>query len=573
MKLNRTAHARLLAGIVALMGLLNVISSAFFTVTGRLQWLRQVLPPEITLGSRSLTLVAGFFLMAVAWNLAQRKRVAWLLTVWLLLISALSHILKGLDVEETIIALVLLGLLWWFRRDFTIRSDPSAIQSLLFATPYTILFFFLYATSGFYLLRHQFRPALDLSGAIGETINLATFQGQQLYTPLTRQARWFVQSITLMAGVGVLYLVYNLMRPVLRPAPITRRDRDVAAEIIRSYGSSGIAYFALGCDKSYFFNDDVTCVIPYVLVRGVALAAGDPIGPPEDVGLTIEAFRASCEENDWTPAFYQVQETTLPLYRAAGFETLKIGEEALLDIPTFDTKGEAKKDLRLAVNRARREGWQFLFFDLPIEDPGLIAQIEAVSENWLADKFGGEMGFTMGGTSIAGSEKTLVTVVTDASSRVMAFMTWAPMYGVRGWAGDFMRRAVDAPNGVMEYLIVSTINRLRERGDKVMSLGLAPLANMEPEDPEAVLSLENGIELVYERFNTIYHYKSLHLFKRKFVPRWESRYLVYPGLVILPRVVYALVNAQMPNFSLSELTKLVRSAGAQATQPALATPA
>jgi hypothetical protein len=44
-------------------------------------------------------------------------------------------------------------------------------------------------------------------------------------------------------------------------------------------------------------NDDATCVIPYVLVRDVALAAGDPIGPPGDIGPTINAFRAFCEEN------------------------------------------------------------------------------------------------------------------------------------------------------------------------------------------------------------------------------------------------------------------------------------
>jgi len=558
MKLDTTTRARLLAGVIALMGLLNVTSSAFFTVTGRLQWLRQVLPPEITLGSRSLTLVAGFFLMATAWNLAQRKRVAWLLTVWLLLISALTHVLKGLDVEEATIALVLLAVLWWSRRDFTVRSDPHAIQSILFATPYSILFFFIYALLGFYLLRHQFRPGFDLGGAIEETINLATFQGEQLYTPLTHRARWFVESITLMAGVGVLYLVYNLMRPVLRPAPVTRRDRDVAAEIVRAYGSSSIAYFALGHDKSYFFNDDATCVVPYVLVRDVALLAGDPIGPREDIGPTINAFRAFCEENGWAPAFYQVQESWLPLYHAAGFETLKIGEEALIDLQTFDTKGKVKDDLRSAINRAKREGWQFLFFDQPIDNSELIAQIEAVSEDWLADKFGGEMGFTMGGTPIAGSDETLVTLATDATGRVMAFMTWAPMYGVRGWAGDLMRRVSDAPGGVMDYLIVSTINQLRERGDQVISLGLAPLANVESENPDAILSLEKGLELIYERFNTVYHFKSLHDFKQKFSPRWESRYLICPGLATLPRVVYALVNAQMPHFGLSELAKLVR---------------
>jgi hypothetical protein len=38
----------------------------------------------------------------------------------------------------------------------------------------------------------------------------------------------------------------------------------------------------------------------------------------------------------------------------------------------------------------------------------------------------------MGGTPIAGSDETLVTVVTDASGRVLAFMTLASMCGVRG---------------------------------------------------------------------------------------------------------------------------------------------
>jgi phosphatidylglycerol lysyltransferase len=134
------------------------------------------------------------------------------------------------------------------------------------------------------------------------------------------------------------------------------------------------------------------------------------------------------------------------------------------------------------------------------------------------------------------------------------------MFGVAGWAGDLMRRAADAPNGVMEYLIVATIEQLRQHGDKLISLGLAPLADVEPENPQAILSLEKGIELIYERFNTVYHYKSLHAFKLKFVPRWESRFLTYPGLPTLPRVVYALVNAQMPQFTLGEIGKLVRHA-------------
>jgi len=543
---------------VALMGFLNVTSSAFFPLPARLHLLRQMLPMEILLGSRSLNLVAGFFLIALAWNLAERKRIAWLLTAWLMLISALSHVLKGLDVAEAVVALVLLVLLWALRRDFSVRSDPGVIQSLLFATPYVLILFFGYTLLGFYLLRYQFQPQFDLGAVIQDTLNLATFQGGQIYQAHTRQARYFTSSIPLMAGAGALYLVYSLMRPVLRPTPVTRRDRSVAAQIIRLYGSSSIAYFALGHDKNYFFNDDGGCIVPYTLVRDVALAASDPIGPNEDIGPTIDAFRALCDENDWTPAFYQVHETNLPLYRDADLDVLKIGEEALLDLRTFHTRGQARKDLRTATNRAGREGWQFLFFDRPVADEALVAQLQAISETWIADKFGGEMGFTMGGTPITGGHETLMSAVTDAQGQLLAFVTWAPMYAARGWVVDFMRRASDAPNGAMEYAITETLNRLQARGDQVVSLGLAPLANAEADASEAILSLEKGIELIYNRFNTAYGWKSLHDFKKKFDPRWESRYLIYPGLAVLPRVAYALVNAQMPNFSLNDMAKLVR---------------
>jgi phosphatidylglycerol lysyltransferase len=123
-----------------------------------------------------------------------------------------------------------------------------------------------------------------------------------------------------------------------------------------------------------------------------------------------------------------------------------------------------------------------------------------------------------------------------------------------------MRRSPSAPNGTVEFLILETLERLRARGDAEVSLGLAPLANTSGPSSEAVRSLDRAIELIYNRFDTIYGFKSLHQFKQKFGPRWENRYLVFPGLQTLPRVVYALINAQMPHFSLGELTKLVRPA-------------
>jgi phosphatidylglycerol lysyltransferase len=551
-------QVKLVAVTIALMGLINVASASFFSVTGRLRWLREVLPPEVTLGSRGLVLVAGFFLIAVAWNLAHRKRVAWVLGVWLLLISAFSHLLKGLDVEEASIALALVVWLWLLRREFTVRSDPGSIRDALFAIPYTIVFIFLYALIGFSVLSRQFRPPFKPEAAMVETAKLVSFQGEYPYQPVTRRARWFVESLPMMAGVGIVYVVYSLMRPVLSPEPTRELDRKTAQRLIRRYGSSGIAYFARGKDKTYFINRERSVVVSYVLVRDVALAAGDPIGRPEDIKTTIREFRDYCRQNDWTAAFYQTGGDTLPYYREAGFKSAKIGEEALVYVQSFNTQGKKKNDLRLALNKAKRQGWRFMIFDRAIEDKELRRQLMSLSENWLTDKFGGEMGFTMGGTPILGSEETLLSLVLDQEGKVMAFMTWAPMFQKRGWAGDYMRRAGDAPNGVMDYLIVATIDWMKERGDEVMSLGLAPLANVAADSPDLIISLEKVMKLIYDHFNAFYHFKPLYEFKKKFAPRWESRYLVYPSITTAPPVFYALLRAQMTDLDLREVAKLIK---------------
>jgi phosphatidylglycerol lysyltransferase len=330
-------------------------------------------------------------------------------------------------------------------------------------------------------------------------------------------------------------------------------DPEAAAKIIRAYGSSSLAYFALGRDKSYFLNEYETAVVAYSLRNGVALAVGDPIGPPEDHGPMVKSFRGFCKEEGWLPAFHSVHETSLALYAKAGFKTLKIGEEALIDVQAFDVKGRAKSDLREAVNRGRRNGWQLLFFDRPIEDESLKTQITAISEEWLTHKFGGEFGFTMSGTPLSGSNETLVTAAVDTGGHVMAFMTLAPMYGVRGWAGDFLRGSRDSPPGVIDYLVVSTIFRLRERGDQILSLGLAPLANETSDGADKLFSSERVLALIYNRFNIVYHFKSLYRFKRKFGPRWENRYLAYPSPSSLPRVIYAFLSLHTPHFRIVEV--------------------
>jgi lysylphosphatidylglycerol synthetase-like protein (DUF2156 family) len=78
----------------------------------------------------SVPALSGFFLLLLAAELLRRKRVAWWLAVGLV-ISIVSHLVKGLDYEEGLLSLVLLVQLLWLRPVFTAQSDrPSIIQGL-----------------------------------------------------------------------------------------------------------------------------------------------------------------------------------------------------------------------------------------------------------------------------------------------------------------------------------------------------------------------------------------------------------------------------------------------------------
>ena len=93
---------RAVAIMTAVMGIINVFSSSLPALMERLSVLDQISPLEVTRGSRLATVVAGFALLLLSRNLWRRKQVAWFLTVVILLTSAVSHLLKGLDLNQLI---------------------------------------------------------------------------------------------------------------------------------------------------------------------------------------------------------------------------------------------------------------------------------------------------------------------------------------------------------------------------------------------------------------------------------------------------------------------------------------
>ena len=75
----------------------------------------------------------------------------------------------------------------------------------------------------------------------------------------------------------------------------------------------------------------------------------------------------------------------------------------------------------------------------------------------------------------------------------------------------------------------------KAEGYRHFALGMAPLSGFE-DSPLATLWHRLGAFL-YEHGEAVYSFQGLRAFKEKFNPRWEPRYLAYPGGLRLPRIL------------------------------------
>jgi lysyl-tRNA synthetase class 2 len=114
---------------------------------------------------------------------------------------------------------------------------------------------------------------------------------------------------------------------------------------------------------------------------------------------------------------------------------------------------------------------------------------------------------------------------------------------------SFMRRDPGTPNGLTEFLVARAAELLRDRGQQEMSLNFAAFAKWMHSPAGRV---ERALGRLVALGNPFFQIESLYRFNAKFFPRWEPRYLVYEGVLGLPRAGIAAMWAegQLPKPSL-----------------------
>jgi lysylphosphatidylglycerol synthetase-like protein (DUF2156 family) len=336
-------------------------------------------------------------------------------------------------------------------------------------------------------------------------------------------------------------------------------DRAAVRELLATHGGSNLSWMTTWPDNSYFRTEGGHSVVAYQRHAGVAVALGDPVGPPERRADAVREFALMCERSGTVPCLFSVTADTATLTGLQlGWQRVRVADDTVIDLDGLEFRGKKWQDIRSALNRAAKEGINYREVTLADEPWAVRAQVRAISEQWIGDKGLPEMGFTLGGIDEAMDPAVRVGLAVDGDGSVHGITSWLPVFApggtVRGWTLDVTRRRSGAFRPVSEFLIASACLAFQAQHAEFVSLSGAPLAHADTSDQGAAVDrLLDALGAVMEPH---YGFRSLHAFKTKFSPRYEPLYLAYRDEADLPRIGIALTRAYLPDATMRDLVRI-----------------
>ena len=525
---------RLAAAVAALAGLLNLVSALLPAEAGRLRVLDRIVPGAVSAGATVATAAAGIGLLLLAGGLRRRQRVAWLATVGLLAGSAVLNVTKGLDVEEALVEAFLAGLLVSQAGRFTARQGPLERRAALRPAVVVVLAATVYSALGLLTNADDVAVPLTLGRIARETGRMAVGLGSGIGLH-GRFGRVFPASVAAVFYLGALLVVARVLAPALvRPV----RDPGLA-EAVAASGDS-LAYFALRDDRLSVRGGNA--LVSWAPVGVVALATGDPLGPPAEWPAAVAAFLAEAAAQGRVPAVLGCGAGAAQAWQAAGLTTIYLGDEAVLDLDRFTLEGRAVRIARQSWRRAQRAGLTATVCRVGELRPGELAALRAVSAHWRGGS--PERGWSMALGRLLDSRDAggILVVGRDATGGPLGLLQLVP-WGRDGASLDAMRRDRDAPAILNDFLVVEATQRLPALGVRRLSLNFSFLRAILVAGGDAGLSLRLarwGLCRLSRRFPI----QSLYQFNKKFAPAWQPRYLAIEAAEELATVALACLRAE-----------------------------
>lgn len=474
-------------------------------------------------GDRLHALLGAAALLVLARGLAGRRTAAY----WLVIAITVTALLDAYPGAPLRVggAVAVLGICVYLRPAFAVRPDPRQVRRAALVGAVALVAI---GAAGAWLVATSREPTAAVERSVLSGL---------LVTPLPPvPAGHPGQLLMLMAGTALIIVIARVLAATPAPDPGTGVERRRVADLAGADPDS-LAPFATRADRCYAFSPDGRAAVGYRVLLGTALAGGDPVGPAESGAQAVAEFVEHCARHGWRPAVLSAGPEWVPVWRSHGLRGLSIGDQAVLRLDGFSLATRRLRNVRQAVSRSRNAGTSASVGTL---DPDLAGELRPVLTEWLGGRR--ERGFSMNLDAIlVPRADCVVAVARDRAGQPVAFARFAVCGAGRTYTLDVAPRRRDAPNGVVERLIVEAAQYARDRGATELSLNFAGLRTVF-ESPKIRARLAATLLRALDPWIEV---RSLYRFTAKFRPTWRPRYLLFTSWWAIAWVGAAAIYAEL----------------------------
>ena len=281
----------------------------------RMGFVRDLVPGLVMHTARPTLVLVSVILLLTARGLRRGHRLAWIATIATLAVSTFLHLAKGPDVLSAVVGR---------RGGGVARGAGQGVPGAADAARRSAG-----RSSGWS------RPSSSSSSCSSAWPCGCSWSTRRTRRSTASATSWH-RSRTLLTVVFVVVLLWSLLSPrrPRRLSPADHRDeRERARLVVQQHGGGTLDYFALRDDKDWFFSG--SSVVAHSVRGGVCLVSPDPIGPPEEKVLAWAEFLDYADDFGWSVAVVGAAADWLPEYESSGLRTVYLGDEAIVDCPTF----------------------------------------------------------------------------------------------------------------------------------------------------------------------------------------------------------------------------------------------
>jgi phosphatidylglycerol lysyltransferase len=285
------------------------------------------------------------------------------------------------------------------------------------------------------------------------------------------------------------------------------------------------SYLVMDLDREYFWLPGYEAVLGFVMRGSHAVVIGGLIGPEDSRERLLKAFMEHCRVGGLKACFGNVAQRDVGMFDRNGFESTKIGEDAVIGLRGCTWQGKAYEWVRRQTSYGRRHG--MVCVEIGEGEKGRFGELEEISNGFLdRSPHGHTMKYFVGRFDPEGlyRRRVFAAIGDGGVGRVEGFVVCTPYRDGAAWAIEMYRSRGDAVRGTMPFLMHQAMKVFAGEGVEEASLCLMPAAHCGDRRAGDSWFIHAYIRMTHQYLNFIFDTPGIYHFKTRFRPECESRY-------------------------------------------------